>query len=142
LSDAICILSDSGCTIANVLSILNDVGVHPRQSRPYIPGEIYEADVDILDVPLVRQWNADHVIVTAIYNGYGDQVGVKNTTKEDHILDPGIVRRVIVKRDGALYISTVGTGAGWLGGMNNALKNGAWRPVDDRVIEEYRRQFQ
>ena len=122
-----------GCKIEEVIGVLNRVGVHPNQEKPFVPGEKYVGDVD-----LPYFVGKDEVSVEAIYEN-GKQVGVRNTTLKNHELHPGIVERTIVRSGEGFVIKTIGTGTGPYGGPNVRLAKSEWDAVDKRVMEEAHR---
>ena len=71
------------------------------------------------------------------------QVGVRNVTDENHILHRGQVSRIIYRSaDGTAYqILTAGPGSGPLGAANVLFSEWVWQPVDQRVIQTYRREM-
>ena len=132
LSPEVCSTAQSGCTQANVVDALNFDGVHPNQTRPFVPGEEYIGDVD-----LPGPFGVDHVRSTAIYDTYGAQIGVRNVTLENHLLHFGYVERTVVQNSGSFYILTRGGGSGILGGPNIWLDDLIWEGVDQNVIDEF-----
>ena len=133
ISEPICSLADGMCDMKTVMDIINKVGVHPKQKTELIPGKEHIGDVDILG-----PWGIDNVTSTAIYNGE-QQVGVRNITMEGHILHNGRVDRTLFEKDGNLHIKTYGVsdcGGGLFGGLNVALREVVWGPVDTKVIEK------
>ncbi|MDO8272214.1 MAG: hypothetical protein Q7U82_09895, partial [Gammaproteobacteria bacterium] len=135
-SDAICKLETSGCTRDNVLNILNEVGVHPGQEKPFTPGQPYIADADLPFVPF-----SDHINTIALYDQSEAQIGVRNTTTDDHLLNPGYVERYVVEIGGEIKIRTYGEGEGILGGANVRFVDNTWAPIDSQVSEEFHRRF-
>ena len=119
-----------GCQMDEVVRLLNRVGFHPNQKRPFVPGREHVGDVDL---PFV--WGIDEVTTKAIYEG-GRQVGVRNTTVENHELHSGAVERTIVRDGDAFRIRTVGTGTGRWGLINILFDEWVWGDVDDTVIGE------
>ena len=126
VSDPFC----RGCRMEEIVDALNRVGVHPNQTSPFIPGSEYIGDVDL---PIFI--GKDDVSVEAIYEG-GRQVGVRNTTLENHELHEGVVERRIIRDGDAFRIETVGAGTGRWGGPNVWFHEAIWEGVDDRVVGE------
>ena len=61
------------------------------------------------------------------------QVGVRNTTQENHVLHPGTLYRGPILVDGGYRVRTVGVGSGWFGYANILLAPRAWDDVDQAV---------
>ncbi|RXJ73984.1 hypothetical protein CS022_06845 [Veronia nyctiphanis] len=123
----------AGCTKEAVIDALNKQGVHPNQTRPFIPGQPYQADVDI-----PGPWGKDTISTTAIYDENGNQVGIKNDTLPDHILHPGHIERKVMRIGDSFHIVSVGKGEGPLAGMNVLLEDFIWGPVNDAVINQFK----
>ena len=135
LSPEICRVGQPGCTRENIVDAINAVGVHPNQSRPFVPGEPYVGDVDL---PPLAGLGRDDVSTHAIYVGRS-QVGIVNVTDPNHGLHPGGIVRDGIIVDGGYRIRTRGTGQGWFG-FPNVLGSylAAWGEVDKRVIDQVR----
>jgi hypothetical protein len=113
-----------------LMRAMNERGVHPNQTEPFIPGQPYVGDVDI-----PGPFGEDHVSTTAIYDANGNQIGVRNVTLENHALHPGWVeRRMVRDSDGNLRIQTLGGGSGALGGPNVWFDESVWSDVDNEAI--------
>ena len=132
-STAVCEASSAGCTLVRVVTVLNTKGVHPNQTRPFVPGQPYVGDVDIFG-----PFGEDHVSTTAVFNSHGVQIGVRNETLENHALHPGVVERTVILKGQSYYILTEGGGYGMFGGPNIWLDDLVWGPVDQRVLDEFR----
>ena len=128
-----CNVSQDGCTLGNVVNALNQNGVHPNQTRPFVPGEEYVGDVDI-----PGPFGSDHVRSTAIYNSDGAQIGVRNETLVDHALHPGVVQRTVIQQGSSFHILTEGGGYGRLGGPNIWFDGAVWTPIDRKVINAFK----
>ncbi len=131
LSDSICPMSE--CSHADVVSTLNKVGVHPNQTRAFMPGKYYKEDVAILG----RLSSPDDISTSAVYAG-GSQIGIINTTFDNHIFHSGHVTRTIVPYKGSYHIQTIGVGYGRWGALNVMFDDGVWGPVDQSVANEFR----
>mgnify|MGYP006924537624 CR=1 FL=1 len=97
----------------SLLDAPNTVGVHPNQTRGFVPGEPYTGDVNI-----PGPWGMDEVSSTAIFDRNGRKIGVRNETLPNHQLHPGVVERTILRENGEYFIQTRGGGYGGLGGPN------------------------
>lgn len=128
LSRTVCAVSE--CKFEDVVDALNKVGVHPKQSIPFVPGKPYRADVN-----LPGPWGEDHITSVAIYDLEGQQIGVRNTTEMNHKLHPGVAERKVVELDGFYHILTEGGGSGVMGGPNIWLDELLWQFIDDPVID-------
>ena len=114
-----------------LIGAINERGVHPNQTDPFVPGEAYTGDVN-----LPGPFGVDNVTTTAIFDQNGNQIGVRNETEENHALHPGWVERTIVQdENGALHIQTTGGGSGALGGPNVWFDESVWGGVDNRVLD-------
>ena len=132
LSPAICQVS-SNCTLERIIKSVNERGVHPNQTRTFVPGEDYVDDVD-----LPGPWFDDDVATTAVYNEKGVQIGIQNDTLNNHLLDSGTVRRTVIRIGSKYHILTEGEGDGWLGGLNILGYKAEWRDVNQRVLDDFR----
>lgn len=128
LSNPICSVNE--CELKDVVDTLNKYGVHPKQTKPFVPGKPYTGDVN-----LPGPWGTDHVTSEAIYDENGVQIGVRNSTEMDHKLHPGVVERKIVIRDGFYHIFTEGGGYGSMGLPNVIADEWVWDGVDQLVID-------
>ncbi len=64
-----------------------------------------------------------------VYGGSGPNDAIVNVTVNNlHLLDPGLVERRIIEKDGYYYIETIGIGVGYLGqaNTNEAALETAW----------------
>jgi len=62
---------------------------------------------------------------------------ITNATLEDHFLHPGFVTRRVFSVDQTVYIQTIGGGWGYMGGLNNALKNKVWGDDVDSLVQAH-----
>ena len=133
LSARICAVSE--CDYNEVIKVLNEKAVHPKQVEPFDPDSdvIYEADVD-LPIPYSGK---DSVRVEPIRADNGLQIGVLNTALGDHALRPGTVSRTGVAHEGFYRIHTVGKGGGWWPRQNVVRKEQVWGELDQLVIDEF-----
>ena len=132
VSPPICQLS-TNCTLERIIRSVNETGVHPNQTTPFVPGEDYIGDVDF-----PGPWGADQVTTTAIYDESGVQIGVQNVTLKNHPLDPGIVRRQVIQIGSSYHILTRGEGDGPWGGPNVWFDEITWSGVDQHVLDDFR----
>lgn len=132
ISSAVCAASQGGCTQGAVVNALNAKGVHPNQTKAFVPGKEYIADVNI-----PGPFGEGHIRTTAIYNSDGIQIGIRNETMIDHALHPGVVQRTVILQSGSYHILTSGGGYGYLGGPNIWLDDMVWGPVDQAVINQF-----
>ena len=132
VSPPICQLS-TNCTLERIIRSVNETGVHPNQTTPFVPGEDYIGDVDF-----PGPWGADEVTTTAIYDESGVQIGVQNVTLKNHPLDPGIVRRQVIQIGSSYHILTRGEGEGPWGGPNVWFDEITWSGVDQHVLDDFR----
>ena len=123
----------SNCTLERIIKSVNETGVHPNQTRTFVPGEHYVNDVD-----LPGPWFDDDVATTAVYNEKGVQIGIQSDTLNNHLLDPGTVRRTVIRIGSKYHILTEGEGDGWLGGLNRFGYEAEWRDVNQRVLDDFR----
>lgn len=134
VSPEVCSTSSANCTLSNVVNVLNKVGVHPNQVKPFVPGQAYVGDVD-----LPGPFGKDEVQSTALYNAQSEQVGVRNETLANHALHPGVVERSVIQIGSSLHVYTEGGGFGSLGGPNIWFDDAVWGGVDQRVIDTFRK---
>ncbi len=136
LSAPICAVSE--CDYNDVINVLNEKAVHPKQVETFDPGSvvIHEGDVDLP----IRCSGEDTVRVETIRADNGLQIGVLNTTLKDHGLHPGTVRRTGVVYEGNYRILTVGKGTGPWGEPNVTGAEGVWGEIDQLIIDEFRGQ--
>ena len=136
LSAPICAVSE--CDYNEVIKVLNEKAVHPKQVEPFDPNSdvIYEADVD-LPIPYSGK---DTVRVEPIRADNELQIRVKNTALGDHALRPGTVSRTGVAHEGVYHIRTVGRGRGWLPWLNVDRAGATWGEIDQLIIDEFRGQ--
>jgi len=118
--------------LQSVVDALNTNGVHPNQSKAFVPGEEYIADVNI-----PGPFGEDHIRTTAVYNSNGVQIGIRNETMIDHVLHFGVVQRTAILRNDSYHIRTEGGGSGYMGGPNVWLADRVWGPVDQAVIDKF-----
>ena len=130
VSGAVC--STSECGQADAVGGLNERGVHPNQTRAFVPGQPYTADVNI-----PGPFGRDDISTTAVYRD-GVQVGIRNETLPNHALHPGVVERTIILQNGSYQIRTQGGGYGRWGGPNIWFDDVVWGPVDHAVIDGFR----
>lgn len=135
-SPPVCSSSDPDCNLKSVVKVLNDKGAYPNQRAANIVGRKNIGDVDI-----VGPWKEDPVMSSTVYNGQGTQIGIRNETLEGHALHPGIVERVVVLKGDNYHIQTQGGGYGYGGGpnVNEFILNQVWGPVDQVVIDEFKK---
>ena len=133
MSSPICSASES--RYADVIDALNRVGVHPNQTRAFVPGKYYKVDAAI---PWLGGLTGPDEISTSPIYSRGVQIGIRNTTLPNHVFYSGHVERTIVMHKGSYHIKTVGTGSGQWGKFNIMFDDEVWAPVDQSVADEFR----
>ncbi|MGP5494673.1 DUF4150 domain-containing protein [Psychrobacter celer] len=136
ISPPVCSSLDPNCNLKSVVKVLNDQGAYPNQRAPNIVGKKNIGDVDI-----VGPWKEDPVMSSTVYDNRGTQIGIRNETLEGHALHPGTVERIVVLKGNNYHIQTQGGGYGYGGGpnVNEFILNQVWGPVDQVVIDEFKK---
>ena len=109
-----------------VASAMHANGSYPGQKEPL---NDYVGHTRINNL---RVFGDDHI------QTFVRQKSIINTTYPDHFLHPGFVVRSVFSMDNTVHIRTEGGGWGYMGGLNNFLKDTVWEPVDQNVINQFK----
>ena len=83
-----------------------------------------------LDIPNILA--GDDPILTTIDN---DEFSIRNYTRYDHALHPGVVIRTVIEKNGFIFVNTFGEGYGPFPDFNKLFSLNLWKNVDAGLVK-------
>jgi hypothetical protein len=129
IESEVCSISVPGCTRKSVFETMLSQTRFIAPTKKTTP--VQNCKISNLDIPNIPAGD-DPILTTIDPEGFS----IRNYTRFDHALHPGVVIRTVIEKNGSIFVTTYGEGYGPFPYLNSLFAPGLWKKdVDAGLVE-------